>query len=467
MKFKELLDKRNLAKVIPGLLIAIVLIIIVVRSISPEPSNPCEDVDCTEEPCDDQCCDCDEDSSIAPMDVDFMANGAITDILEIAEGTTVKFESITEPAEAVVSVEWYFESTEDYDALGEKTEYTFNEEGTFSVKMCVNESQNNDCKTIEIIVTGVPVTTQMRGRFSGRENAVLKFTDNSKPADKITSREWYVDGRKVGSSKTLSHKFGSEGSYTVKLCVNGDNCTDEKTVKMYKFVPRVDPKFSISKTQGFVDEKIDFRDLTKANVDIKSRDWDFQNDGNIDAEGELVSWTYKNPGTYTVKFCADGKCTTNVVTVSALPPPPPPPALVNSSLTGLKSDDYCKDGFVGGKSTIKITPKVRTQLTGLTVFANDNGKVAVTINYKDKNGDFHSEKLTSSRGKTVVSEAFSQIFLKKIVLQPGISYDLVIEPKDGIKLNNSKSCGSSSAGDSRLDVRYTGNIVVYDITYNY
>jgi PKD repeat protein len=463
MNYKELLNKKNLAKVIPVVLIAMIAIIVGVKSFSPEPPDPCEGVDCTIEPCNVKCCDC-STASLGGIDTDFMANGAITDTLEITEGTTVKFENITDPAEAVESVEWYFESTANYNALGEKVGYTFNEEGIFKVKMCVNESQSNYCKTIEVIVTGVPVKAQIRGAFSGRENRTLKFTDNSKPADKIISREWYVDGNKVGSDKMLSHKFGGAGSYTIKLCVNGDNCTEGKTVRVYKFVPKVTPKFSINKTQGQVGEKIDFRDLSKANVDIKSRDWDFQDDGNIDAEGELVSWTYKNPGTYTVKFCADGKCTTSVIIISKLPPPPP---LANIATTGMKYDKYCQDGYVSRKSTIKITPKVRTKLTGLTVFSNDNGKVVVSISHKDKGGNFQSERLTSSRGKSVVSGNFSQIFLKKYIMLPNTEYELVIEPKNNIKLNNSKSCAPSSAGDSRLDIRYIGDVVVYDITYNY
>ncbi len=64
------------------------------------------------------------------------------------------------------------------------------------------------------------------------------------------------------------------------------------------------PNLKADRRMGFVDEAIQFTDLSIAdeNTPIISWQWDFQNDGVVDSEEANPSWQYVAPGAYSVKL---------------------------------------------------------------------------------------------------------------------------------------------------------------------
>jgi PKD repeat protein len=139
-------------------------------------------------------------------------------------------------------------------------------------------------------------------------------------------------------------------------------------------------------------------------------EWDFTNDGITDSTLQNPTYTYSNPGTYSVKlsvsnaYGSDSKLRTNYIQVNAPPPPPPVVDFVASPLVGFNplgvgfTDqsinaptswewDFTNDGIVDStaQNPMHIYPTPGTYTVKLTV-SNDYGSDSKTrVNYIEVN----------------------------------------------------------------------------------
>lgn len=79
--------------------------------------------------------------------------------------------------------------------------------------------------------------------------------------------------------------------------------------------------FTTNVTQGFAPLSVQFRDVSENST---SRNWDFENDGNIDSTEETPVHVYTNFGTYTVNLTASNENGTDskTATINVIIPPP-------------------------------------------------------------------------------------------------------------------------------------------------
>lgn len=59
-------------------------------------------------------------------------------------------------------------------------------------------------------------------------------------------------------------------------------------------------QFSVDVTSGHAPLAVQFNDLSNLNPPIASRSWDFDNNGIVDSHDQAPTWTYEEPGIYTV-----------------------------------------------------------------------------------------------------------------------------------------------------------------------
>ena len=78
--------------------------------------------------------------------------------------------------------------------------------------------------------------------------------------------------------------------------------------------------FTSNVTQGYAPLSVQFTDLS---TNSTLRNWDFENDGNIDSTEETPVYVYANPGTYTVNLTATNENGTDskLATINVLPAP--------------------------------------------------------------------------------------------------------------------------------------------------
>jgi PKD repeat protein len=69
--------------------------------------------------------------------------------------------------------------------------------------------------------------------------------------------------------------------------------------------------FTATPTTGVTPLEVQFSDTSTGY--ITSYNWDFNNDGTVDSTDQNPTWTYTNPGTYTVKLTVSGPGGTNEI----------------------------------------------------------------------------------------------------------------------------------------------------------
>ena len=93
---------------------------------------------------------------------------------------------------------------------------------------------------------------------------------------------------------------GSAGTYTFTVEVTDGQQTASKQFDLEVKAPPLIADFEASPTYGTASLTVNFTDRSAGNP--TSWEWDFDNDGTPDSTDQNPSWTYNNPGWYTVKL---------------------------------------------------------------------------------------------------------------------------------------------------------------------
>lgn len=95
-------------------------------------------------------------------------------------------------------------------------------------------------------------------------------------------------------------------SYSLADLVDGElqNTRQHSLLKILEFfnVPMLVPAFSTSQSTGHAPLEVGFTDISSANPETISWQWDFNNDGIVDSELESPTWTYEEPGSFSVSL---------------------------------------------------------------------------------------------------------------------------------------------------------------------
>ena len=140
---------------------------------------------------------------------------------------------------------------------------------------------------------------------SGIAPLTVEFTDQSAGSIDLWSWDLDGDGSVDSTERNPTHAYDLSGAYTVSLSVSNAVASDTETKVEYILVyapPQAD--FSASATVASEGQVIAFID--ESTGDVTSWSWDFDGDGSVDSTERNPSFTYANPGRYTVSLTVEG-----------------------------------------------------------------------------------------------------------------------------------------------------------------
>jgi PKD repeat protein len=181
--------------------------------------------------------------------------------------------------------------------------------GLKTVSLTLTGPGGSDTKT-EVdyinVMCPAPVAKFTANQRTGTVPLTVNFTDTS--TGTITSRAWDFnnDGITDSTEQNPSYVYTDAGIYTVKLTAIGPGGSDTETKVDYINVvpPAPVANFTADPMTGAAPLTVNFTDASTGS--ITSWAWDFNNDGTTDSAVQNPSYTYSNPGPYTVKLTVTG-----------------------------------------------------------------------------------------------------------------------------------------------------------------
>jgi len=216
------------------------------------------------------------------------------------------------------------------------------------------------------------------------------------PDGSITSYSWdFGDGQTAqGNFQTVSHSYGSAGSYVVVLTVQDDDGATgsfNSNVSVVGDEPPVNNPPVADFTYSCNDLTCSFNGSPSSDPDgpIASYQWNFGDGGS--SSGVSRSHTFGSSGTYQVKLTVrdDQDATdsrTRSVQVTA-PPPPPPPGNINLNGSGSKVKGTKKATLSWSGATSTNVQIVRDG-SSINVTSNDGSYVDSSVPKRQKSADY-------------------------------------------------------------------------------
>ncbi|HEQ97927.1 MAG TPA: PKD domain-containing protein [candidate division Zixibacteria bacterium] len=199
------------------------------------------------------------------------------------------------------------------DGAGSSTEqnpsYTYNSAGTYTVILTASNACGSDVEhKVDYITVNpcvAPVADFVGSPTSGEVPLQVSFTDQS--SGNPTSWSWdFGDGTGTSTQQNPSYTYNDAGTYTVTLTATNSCGSDVETKVDYITVTCTAPvaDFSGTPTAGNAPLTVNFTDLSTG---ATGWSWDF-GDGLGTSTQQNPSYTYNDPGTYTVTLTATNSC---------------------------------------------------------------------------------------------------------------------------------------------------------------
>ena len=302
-----------------------------------------------------------------------------------------------------IRAHYFTSSSVDISSLSVAVCYDSNEDGTWERGPCSNtETSSNDNNAPYADAT---VTESMP------EPGTAVTFDASSSADSdgtVQSYSWDFGDGTTATGQSVSHAYGSEGSYRATVTVTDD---DGATDTAYVDVTVDDNQpvtvdASANQTTANPGELVVFDGFASTDEDgfIETYEWDF-GDGTT-ATGDMVDHTYSSTGSYTVTFTAtddDGASATDTVNVTIEANQPPSTSLsANRTSTKIEEPIYF-DGSGSTDSDGRVTNYSWDFDDGMTATGpnathsyGSQGTYNVTLTVRDNDGATSSETVAIS-----------------------------------------------------------------------
>jgi PKD repeat protein len=225
------------------------------------------------------------------------------------EPLTVDFTDLSSDA---TSWDWDFGDTGSSTAQNPSHTYSA---GTYTVTLTASNACGSDVATKVDYITVAPCVAPTAG-FSGTPTSgdaplTVDFSDLSTGSP--TSWDWdFGDASGTSTQQNPSYTYTNPGTYTVTLTATNACGSDAETRTDYITVTCTAPvaDFSGTPTTGCAPLAVDFTDLS---TNATSWSWDF-GDGAGSSTAQNPSYSYTDPGCYTVTLTATNACGSDVAT---------------------------------------------------------------------------------------------------------------------------------------------------------
>ncbi len=224
-----------------------------------------------------------------------------------------------DPDGQITRYRWDFNGDGVFDSEGPFADYTYLEEGTFTVSLEVtdNNGQTNVATTeidagtvngLRAVIT--PLDVLAGGTYQVNKSYQFTGEQSRIASGNINKFTWdFGDGTK-SSSRTITHTFTKSGEYNISLSIsdqfgNSDTAYLAVTVADPGSKPSAIIKTTPQATAGTVTGayplavSFDASSSVDPDSDIIEYQWDFDSDGVVDITGDKASHIYEEEGDYT------------------------------------------------------------------------------------------------------------------------------------------------------------------------
>ena len=194
--------------------------------------------------------------------------------------------------------------------------------GTFDYNLdgTVDKSFRYGGSTDQVIagkwISIAPVAAFTSDVQSGNAPLTVMFTDSSNGTTPLVyAWDFTNEGLYGNTSRNPNFTYSTPGTYTVKLTVTNSVGNDSEikngyiTVREVRVAPTAD--FFTDKRSGTAPLTVRFTDSSNGTAPLTYA-WDFTNDGDEDSDLKDPTFTYDEPGTYTVKLTVTNSVGTDV-----------------------------------------------------------------------------------------------------------------------------------------------------------
>jgi PKD repeat protein len=211
-----------------------------------------------------------------------------------------------DPDGTIVSFRWDF--GDGHSDSGETVSHRYQDAGTFAVVLVVQDNSGNRgtaTQTVGVTEGSSPSASFVYSPANPAENETIYFnaSQSNDPDGTIESFDWDFGDGTTGKGETVTHKYGSSGSYTVLLKVTDDDGNIDTASQTVSVGDNQGPvaSFFYTPSNPVVNQVIQFNATESHDPDgtIVSYQWDF-GDGTPGAVGVLVDHHFSSKGTYTV-----------------------------------------------------------------------------------------------------------------------------------------------------------------------
>jgi PKD repeat protein len=235
---------------------------------------------------------------------------------------TVSFDASASsaPAGEITAYDWDFVNNNAFtDATGVKASHTFDQVGTYKVNLRVTDN-TGQFKTVtkEITVQGPNVPTPVidiptqDGKYYSNVQYTFLAEKSTSPNGKIEKFEWdFGDGSPKANTRTANHIYKTTGTFDVTLVVTDDTGVKGELSQKIKVETAESAPIAVitsvpapADKETFITGTVPFEvsfDASKSqdpDNNIVEYKWDFDGDGQIDTNGEKVTYVYKQDGVY-------------------------------------------------------------------------------------------------------------------------------------------------------------------------
>ena len=241
-----------------------------------------------------------------------------------------------DPDGEIVSFEWDFDADGDFEEEGEEVTHLFEEGGEYEVTLRVLDSNGEFTELTKTIVVKDDniikpvIKVEPNDEFLAPEIAYqFDASDSSSDEGNIVSYEWIFGDGSRGEGRKFTHAYAAEGVYTLILKLSDDAGNEreyEKEVRvsssssgLFAKIQTV-PELTEGQLYGTVPFVVNFDGGNSSGGEIVDYEWDFNGDGQTDANGKNIEHTFQNIGEFDVFLTitsADGKSATETIKVHA------------------------------------------------------------------------------------------------------------------------------------------------------
>jgi len=206
----------------------------------------------------------------------------------------------------IVSFQWDF--GDGHSGSGQTVTHQFRDAGTFTVVLVVQDNSGNrgsTSQTVSVSEGEGPTASFVYSPANPAENETIYFnaSESNDEDGTIESFDWDFGDGTTGKGETITHRYGSGGSYTVLLRVTDDDGNIDNASQTVSVGDNESPvaSFFFTPSNPVVNQVIQFNATESHDPDgtIVAYQWDF-GDGTPAAVGVLVEHQFNSKGTYTV-----------------------------------------------------------------------------------------------------------------------------------------------------------------------